>query len=188
MEDKIIEAVISSVEQSNHLFNKEEDFRIAVYNSLKLKFKNRCLIIPEYTYNGKSIDLLMSVDNEKYMIELKYRTNGIKDYKAIVNNQTINYEIKKQKLFYEYMMDVERIGNMFDDPNIQKAYAIMLTNIEEFNCKKVKEYPNKVAQKVDKKIITIKTKQKIKDECTEYSVKSNKFCKYGNFRLVITKS
>lgn len=85
----ITKIIKMAVDETDHPFCDEQDFRIAVVQQLQKHFKqDKPLIITEYKYKNNNnntgrIDIFMFVNNKEYVIELKYRPNCTRSNKLM---------------------------------------------------------------------------------------------------------
>ncbi len=148
--------VMDEVARLRKGFTLESDFQFILGCAIKNLYKEHAEIIMEYKYpkealinnQRQNIDILVIINNKCYPIELKYNykyenyetigmslTNHIK-YKLDKNSKgqhTTDYR-KKYCLDIVRLLKLYNTKNIEDDQlkNIEEAYAIMLTDFEEF--------------------------------------------------------
>lgn len=115
--------ILKAVNEADHPFCDEQDFRIAVVQKLKeeLKSKNP-LIITEYKYDNEGsrtnkIDIYLFVDEEEYAIELKYRPCCTKRNKEN-RDGVINLKGKNKGITITWQID--KLGNHKDEIHVSK--------------------------------------------------------------------
>lgn len=161
-----------AVEETNHPFCDEEDFRIAVVNKLQEELKQeKPLIITEYKFNNKNaetgrIDIFLYFNRKGYAIELKYRPNCTLSNKE-TRDGTIKLQGKNKSITVNWLIDklnkhkneisVSKNNNEYGaiitwkNKNQEKKYYIMTQNlayecIDDIN--KLQEYIINIDQKV----------------------------------------
>lgn len=84
----ITKIIKMAVDETDHPFSDEEDLRIAVVQKIQTSLKKlHPLVIAEYKYISEDnttnkIDIYLCVNNQDYVIELKYRPNCTKRNKT----------------------------------------------------------------------------------------------------------
>ena len=128
--NSIVEQALNNLLSGNRIFNSEADFQFALAWQIKQDFP-KVEILLEYTpwkfKDNIRIDIVVLIDDAMIPIELKYKTKKYKNEETglVLKNQGAQ-DIGR----YDFLSDIERLENFMDskDYNIQKAYAIFLTN------------------------------------------------------------
>jgi|ECHhosMinimDraft_1075155.scaffolds.fasta_scaffold07143_1 hypothetical protein len=167
---KKIEDLMEELKDKRPVFNSEDDFKFSLAWLIKEKYENNVDIWLERKMNkmnnkdasssnkgnqnnkNQRVDIFIIVKNENDMekigIELKYFTANLEWH----DDKNDEYIILKEQLAYNYKCydawhDVERLENFIRSGNINKGFAIWLTNI-----KSLTEDWDKVKKKIEKDI------------------------------------
>jgi len=168
--EKEIKELMEKLSKKRPVFDSEDDFKFSLAWEIKEKYRDHVEIrlekkmnnnknassLEEEDQNNKNerIDIFIIVKNENYMekigIELKYFTAKLvwpyekNDEKIILKNQAAE-NLRR----YDAWHDVERLENFIRNRNINKGFAIWLTNIESVtNCDKIEK---KIKKDINKK-------------------------------------
>jgi len=163
---KIMEGLMEELKDKRPVFNSEDDFKFSLAWLIKEDYENNVDIWLEKKMNNnkdasssengdqnnknQKIDIFIIVKNgnnmEKIGIELKYFTANLK-WHDDKNDEDI---ILKKQLAYNYKCydawhDVERLENFIRSGNINKGFAIWLTNIQSLteDCNKIEKKSKK---------------------------------------------
>ena len=186
--EKEIKELMKKLSKKRPVFDSEDDFKFSLAWKIKEKYRDHVEIrlekkmnnnknassLREEDQNNKNerIDIFIIVKNKNYMekigIELKYFTASL-IWHDDINDEDI---ILKKQLAYNYKCydawyDVKRLENFIRCGNINKGFAIWLTNIESLTedwdkvKKKFEKDPNKKPNYYD---FFISNKRKIPDD------------------------
>jgi len=159
--EKEIKELMEKLSKKRSVFDSEDDFKFSLAWEIKEKYRDDVEIILERKMNNNKdassneegdqnnknqrIDIFIKAQNEKGKefigIELKYFTAKLvwpyekNDEKIILKNQAAE-NLRR----YDAWHDVERLENFIRSGNINKGFAIWLTNIESVtNCDKIEK-------------------------------------------------
>ena len=135
-----IEKIIKNLKSERKVFFSESDFQFALAWEIQ-KFYDKAKIRLEYPFqyeeDGKNryIDIIVTLKNKKYPIELKYKTLLLE-----VEDNGEKYKLKNQGAQdlgrYDYLKDVQRIEKFSESEKYKEdfecGYAILLTNDESY--------------------------------------------------------
>ena len=128
--DKIVEQSLHNLFLGNRIFNSEADFQFAFAWQIKEDFPEVDIRL-EYTPwkfdENIRIDIVVFIDGAMIPIELKYKTKELKNIETEIKLKNQGAQDIGR---YDFLSDIERLEKFIDkkDYNIQKAYAIFLTN------------------------------------------------------------
>jgi len=125
-----IEQTLKEMSQERPIFHSEKDFQFAL--AWKIKEQENCEVRLEQNVKINdtetiSVDICV-IENDKLVpIELKYKT---KSFIGQINKE--KFELKNQDArdqgCFDYLKDIQRIENCLISNNLEKGYAIILTN------------------------------------------------------------
>lgn len=124
------------------IFVSEADFQHALAMKLEQYFKGRVrleypIIRPEgvQTTKGKYIyaDIVIKDDNKRYVIELKYKTQAIKDMPDVDDDGILACELLKNQSAhdfgaYDFWADINRVEQLVVPNKYEGGVCIFLTN------------------------------------------------------------
>ena len=135
-----IEKIIKNLKSERKVFFSESDFQFALAWEIQ-KFYDKAKIRLEYPFqyeeDGKNryIDIIVTLEDKKYPIELKYKTLSLE-----VEDNGEEYKLKNQGAQdhgrYDYLKDIQRIEKFSESKKYKEkfecGYAILLTNDESY--------------------------------------------------------
>lgn len=126
-----IRELLVELSHTRKIFHSEADFQFALAWEIQKAYptaKKRLEYSPAHIEPRIHIDILVMIGDERYSIELKYKTIGF-----MTTCDGEEYKLKKhvaQDLGrYEFLKDVQRIERLQQSmPSFKKGYSLLFTN------------------------------------------------------------
>lgn len=134
MSDMDIKKAISNLQAVRGIFHSEADFQFALAWEIQ-KLYPAATVRMEYCYpirnNSLHIDLVVSLGEDWYPIELKYKTSKLEFTTTGLSKEL--YRLKGHGAQdcgrYDFLLDIQRLELLAEDlPRFKTGYAIFLTN------------------------------------------------------------
>ncbi len=143
IDSKWIKKLLRELSKERPIFHSEDDFKHALAWKIhkKLKLKSSEIILEKKCHiksinkNEKDmyIDIFFIYKKRKYAIELKYKTKSLKNNESRnISNNEKEPLLKNQGAYplgrYSFWRDVYRLEQLKNNDDIDKGFAIFLTN------------------------------------------------------------